>query len=88
LKELVFSSSQVSDISPLSNLTTLEYLWFSRNQVSDISPLVNNEGFDTGDYIRMENNYLDLSEGSQNMQDIETLISRGVIVDYEPQTNP
>jgi hypothetical protein len=50
--------------------------------------LVNNVGFDTGDYIRMENNYLDLSEGSQNMNDIETLISRGVIVDYEPQITP
>jgi len=36
----------------------------------------------------MSNNYLDLTEGSQNMQDIETLISRGVIVGYEPQRNP
>jgi len=37
----------------------------------------------------MSYNYLDLfTEGSQNMQDIENLISRGVDVDYYPQRNP
>jgi len=78
----------VTDISALSNLTNLQNLFFSNNQVTDISVLVENEGFGPGDYIGMWYNYLDLSEGSQDMQDIETLISRGVDVDYEPQRNP
>jgi Leucine-rich repeat (LRR) protein len=87
LKSLYFSENQVSDLSPLSNLTNLKSLGFSYNQVSNISPLVRNTGFGSGDsyYINMRNNYLDLTEGSQNMKDINTLISRGVTVDYRPQ---
>jgi len=88
LQKLNFSSNQVSDISLLANLTNLEWLEFSDNQVSDISALVLNEGLGSGDIINMENNYLDLTSGSQNMQDIETLINRGVDVIYEPQPVP
>ena len=87
LSYLDFRGNQVSDISVLENLTNLWYLDFSNNQVSDISALVNNEGFGPGDSIRMSHNYLDLTEGSQDMQDIKTLIDRGVDVDYEPQQN-
>ncbi len=36
----------------------------------------------------MHNSYFDLTEGSQNMQDINTLIDRGVDVEYEPQRDP
>ena len=86
LRWLDFSENQVTDISVLQYLTNLEYLYFSHNQVTDISALVKNEG--SGDQIDMRYNYLDLTEGSQNMQDIETLISRGVIVAYKPQRNP
>jgi Leucine-rich repeat (LRR) protein len=85
---LWFYNNQVSDISALSNLTNLHDLDFKGNQVSDISALVENEGFGPGDYIVMRYNYLDLTEGSQNRQDIDTLISRGVDVYYEPQHNP
>jgi len=88
LSDLWFGSNQVSDISFLQNLTNLWRLSFVYNQVSDISALVKNEGFSSGDYISMGYNYLDLAEGSQNMQDIENLISRCVDVDYIPQRNP
>ena len=88
LLTLSFASNQVSDISPLANLINLYWLWFDDNQVSDISSLVLNEGFGSGDTIWMSNNYLDLTEGSQNMKDIETLIGRSVNVYYEPQSNP
>jgi Leucine-rich repeat (LRR) protein len=86
LEWLDFDNNQVSDISPLANLTNLEWLNFQSNQVSDISPLVLNEGLGFCDTIYMKNNYLDLTSGSQNMQDIETLINRGVDVYYEPQS--
>jgi Leucine-rich repeat (LRR) protein len=88
LEGLGFSDNQVSDITPLANLTNLEWLRFSDNQVLDISALALNEGIGSGDTIQMENNYLDLTSGSQNMQDIETLINRGVDVIYEPQRVP
>ena len=82
LKDLSFDHNQVSDISVLESLTNLHLLCFDSNQVTDISALVKNEGFGPDDFIDMRYNYLDLTEGSQNMQDIETLISRGVNVHY------
>jgi hypothetical protein len=88
LRILIFWGNQVSDISALANLTNLEDLSFDNNQVSDISALVLNNGIGSGDAINMKNNYLDLTPNSQNMQDIETLINRGVDVEYEPQSTP
>ena len=88
LQSLYFDENYVKDISVLENLTNLDDLRFYSNQVTDISALVKNEGLGPGDYISMRDNYLDLTEGSQNMQDIENLISRGVDVRYEPQRNP
>ena len=82
LQELLFYNNQVSDISALENLTNLHDLDFKGNQVSDISALVENEGFGPGDKIVMRYNSLDLTEGSQNRKDIDTLISRGVGVYY------
>ena len=85
LELLWLENNEVSDIRPLTNLTNLEWLYFWDNEVSDISPLVKNDGFGDGDEIRMQNNYLDLTEGSDDMDNINTLIDRGVDVDYEPQ---
>ena len=88
LEYLNFYDNKVTDISALSNLTNLWKLSFYDNQVTDILALVENESLGTGDTLNMANNYLDLTEGSQNMQDIETLINRGVSVYYQPQNNP
>lgn len=85
LKTLHFGSNKVSEISSLSNLTNLEILGFSNNEVTDISPLVENDGFGDGDIIYMTDNYLDLTEGSEDMDNINSLISRKVEVEYEPQ---
>jgi hypothetical protein len=85
LEFLNFDATAVTDISVLENLVNLDILSFSCNQVQDISALVNNEGLGPGDEIDMRWNHLDLEPGSQNMQDIDTLISRGVYVEYEPQ---
>jgi Leucine-rich repeat (LRR) protein len=88
LQELGFDNNQVTDISSLQNLINLFSLYFSYNQLSDISALVSNPGLGSGDQIYMEYNYLDLTDGSQNKQDIETLLSRGVSIDYIPQRTP
>jgi len=85
---LAFEGNSVNDISPLSGLTNLEFLHFPSNIVSDISALVDNAGIAAGDYVDMRNNYLDLTPGSQNMNDIQTLLDRDVEVDYEPQREP
>ncbi len=88
LRKLDFQENHVWDLTPLQNLTNLEYLRFWGNQVSDISPLVANPGLGEGGFVVMLENTLDLTEGSQNMKDINTLIRRGVEVRYEPQNPP
>ncbi len=85
LEWLYFDNSQVTSLTPLQNLTNLKWLYFDNNQVSNISPLVANPGLGNGDYLYMRYNYLDLTPGSQNRQDIDTLISRGCTVYYDPQ---
>lgn len=85
LKKLWFQRNEVSDISCLADLTNLEELWFWDNEVSDISPLVENDGFGAGDTINMRENQLSLTESSEDMNNIQELIDRGVNVWYEPQ---
>ena len=79
---LDLSNNQISDISPLANLTNLQVLNLSWNQISDISPLVSNTGLGQGDVVDLENNPLDLTPGSDDMQNIQILQSRGVTVYY------
>jgi len=88
LKNIEFLNIQhnvIDDVSALSNLTNLKTLWFNGNEVKDISSLVENDGLGEGDEINMMNNYLDLSESSKDMNNINTLIDRGVEVEYVPQ---
>ncbi|HNR65979.1 MAG TPA: leucine-rich repeat domain-containing protein [Atribacterota bacterium] len=87
LKELDLENNNISDLSSLTNLINLEELDFENNKVTDISALVSNKGISMGDEVDMRYNHLDLSEGSKNMQDINTLINRGVKVEYIPQSN-
>jgi len=82
---VIWGGNEVSDISILANLINLERLYFRDNEVSDISPLVENDGFGAGNFIDMRENQLDLTEGSKDMQNINTLIDREVDVEYQPQ---
>jgi len=83
LTELLFSENQVSDISPLTNLTSLTTIYLWGNQISDISPLVENAGLGAGDTVYLQENNLDLWEGSGGMANIRVLEDRGVVVDYK-----
>lgn len=82
LQILEIPQNSVSDLSPLSRLPSLKMLDLRSNNISDISPLVENSGLGTGDEIWLENNNLDLTEGSEDMQNIKALQDRGVIVYY------
>ena len=73
------------DISALENLTSLWNLYFADNKVNDISPLVRNNGLGSGDIVFMRNNDLDLSQGSEDLKNIEIWIERGVDVYYKPR---
>ena len=85
LVRLYFGGNEVSDIKVLENLTNLEQLSFQKNQISNISSLVENDGLGKGDEINMSYNYLDLNPGSKDMDNINNLIDRGVVVEYKPQ---
>ena len=69
-------------MSPFVNLTSLTWLRLSENQISDISPLVENSGLGEGDEVWLEDNDLDLTEGSEDMDNIRQLEERGAEVHY------
>ena len=83
LERLDLGPNSISDISPLENLTSLNALGLGGNQISDISALVENSGLGAGDRVRLENNNLDLGEGSEDMDNVRALEDRGVVVRCE-----
>jgi internalin A len=79
LTDLLLGDNDVSDLSPLSGLTELNWLYLDRNQISDILPLVNNPGMDNGDQLYLRSN--PLGETSIDIH-IPALQARGVTVYY------
>jgi len=75
----------LSDLSALQYLINLQSIWLINNQIEDITPLIENSGLGMGDYLDIRNNLLDLTPESDDMQNIQNLINRGVIVFYEIQ---
>ena len=84
LTRLELNDNEISDISALSSLTNLTELLLLDNQISDVKPLVNNRGLATRDYVSLQNNNLDLWEGSEDMYYIGYLEGRGLRVDHDP----
>ena len=84
LTSLWLGHNQITDISPLSSHTSLTRLDLGSNQISDISPLVENSGLGDGDEVWLEDNNLDLWEGSEDLEDIRALENRGVEVTHDP----
>lgn len=82
IEVLFLAGNQVSDISALAGLRSISKLDMAYNQISDISALVANSGLGNGDTIWLKYNRLDLSPGSDDMQNINTLIERGASVTY------
>ena len=85
LTNLTTLSVPFSDITNLSGLeycTNLTELTLHGNQISDISPLLENSGLGEGDEVYLEDNNLDLWEGSEDLENIRALEDRGVVVHY------
>jgi len=83
LTVLYLNNNQIVDISPVSGLTNLTELDLRNNQITDLQPLVDNAGIDTHDFIDVRQNFLDISSGSSDMDDITTLEGRGVTIPYD-----
>jgi len=82
LTHLDLSHNQVSNITPVGNLTNLAYLQLDVNEIGDTSSLAQNEGFGAGDAIYLRGN--PLSWNSINVC-IPELRGRGVTVVYDEQ---
>lgn len=95
LRSLALSYNKITDITPLKELRKLEWLRLEENNISDLQPLIgnsnpkkennNNKGLGKGDKIFIHQNQLNLTEGSEDLQGIQTLIDRGVEVKFHPQ---
>jgi internalin A len=85
LTELWLFNNQIVDISTLAGLINLAELDLDSNQIADIAPLVSNAGIGSGDDLDVRWNNLDLTPGSADMDDINTLLGRGVSLQYDPQ---
>jgi len=90
LTNLSLNNNQIVDITPLSGLTNLTCLFLDGNQIVDIQALVDNTGLRgeswwLHDVVHIRYNCLDLTSSSDDRKNIQTLIDRGVRVEYEPQ---
>ena len=79
MEVLGLSENSISDITPLSGLTSLRGLWLDKNNISDLSPLVDNTGLSRGDVVDVRDN--PLSDTSINTH-IPTLEGAGVQVRF------
>lgn len=86
LSELHVEWNEIVDLTPLGNLANLTSLRLDYNDIADITPLVDNTGITgSGDYVNVAQNYLDTTDGSEDMQNIQALTGRQVQVTYLPQ---
>lgn len=82
---LYLGDNQITDIEFLQELNYLRNLSLNDNQIDDIQPLIDNSGIGSGDWIDLSYNKLNIKPDSEDMNNINTLIDRGVDVEYEPQ---
>ncbi|MEM6430345.1 MAG: leucine-rich repeat domain-containing protein [Deinococcota bacterium] len=80
LEELLLYDNEISDLSPIETLLNLSELDLAGNRISDLGPLVRNVqagGLGAGDAIFVEDNDLDLEDGSDDRADIELILDAG-----------
>lgn len=80
--QLLLHNNNIDDISSLSGMINISSMQLHNNNIDDISSLVLNTGLGEGDNVRLANNNLDLTSGSDDLQNIQILLDRGVNVEY------
>ena len=74
---LSVNDNQITDLTPLTELTALRVLSLNDNAVTSLAALVANEGLTEGAWISLTGNALDCAAEAGNIADLE---SRGVAV--------
>ena len=82
VKYLDLSHNKIVNIQSLTKLEKLLYLDIRDNKINDITPLVNNTGPGEDCEIHLSGNNLDLTDGSEDMENIRILEERGLEVLY------
>lgn len=90
LQQIKLRDNELSDITYLQHLTGLAQVDLADNEITGVSwGLCENWGLGKGDYVDITGNLLDVSPGSQDMDDIQSLIDRGVEVQFDlPSLTP
>jgi len=82
LEKIYIRDTNLKDITPVKHLTNVFRMYLNRNLIEDITPIV--EGLiNTLERLDIRDNQLDLTPGSEDMENIKKLIDAGVGVDYE-----
>src|SRR6056297_3788143 len=84
LEYLNSNNTGLEDITAIENMKQLKSLSLNSNNITDITPNVQGP-LNSLEELSIKNNYLDLTEGSKDMENIQLLIDRGVDVYYQPQ---
>ena len=87
LKVLILSGNDITDIGAVTGLSQLVVLSLLANDVTDITPLLDNPGLGEGDRVNLLRNPLDICPDTETTEVIDTLIERGVNVQFEPSEN-
>jgi len=86
LERLWAWGNDLTDATFVTGLTSLsDTLFLETNYIASLAPLVANTAIGDGTIVALSYNCLDLTAGSQAMNDIDTLIARGALVSYETQ---
>ena len=85
LKSISFTFSRIDDLSALETLVNIEEIRLRASDITDISALVNNSGIGQSDIVDLSSNNLDVTAGSDDLQNIQKLIDRGVQVSFGDQ---
>ena len=88
LTHLSATNRGITTLNGLHVATNLTSLDVSGNKLTTIRTLTFNTGLGAGDVVNVTGNDLITTAGSAAMTDINTLISRGVQVQYLPQRRP
>ena len=74
----------IANIASIQEMGHLKVLDLQSNDITDIIPIVQGP-INTLESLNIQNNFLDLTEESEDMKNIQTLIDAGILVHYQPQ---
>ncbi|ADU29034.1 TraB/GumN family protein [Evansella cellulosilytica] len=80
INELYAANSDITSISGLENLEALQNVELQNNDIEDLTPL---ENMSQLEYVNVTNNPIDMDEDGETMLLIQSLISNGIVVEFE-----